>query len=61
MAAREQGWLGRNNHAKQDPVDPTVVVETVTEPSPMVLGYGQKRILEPLDDVTTPMKVFTTI
>ena len=59
LSAREQGWLGRKNHAKQDPEDPTVVVEKVTEPLPMVLGYGEKYILEPMDK-TTPMRVFMT-
>ena len=58
LAAREQGWLGFKNFAKKDLKALTVVVEKVTEPLPMVLGYGEKSILEPMD-VKTPMKVFT--
>ena len=57
LAAREQGWLGLNNVAKKDLKALTVVVEKVTEPLPMVLGYGEDSILEPMD-AQTPMKVF---
>ena len=57
LAAREQGWLGFKNFAKKDLKALTVVVEKVTEPLPMVLGYGEDSILEPMD-VQTPMKVF---
>ena len=57
LAAREQGWLGFKNFAKKDPKALPVVVEKVTEPLPMVLGYGEDSILEPMD-VQTPMKVF---
>ena len=57
LAAREQGWLGFKNFAKKDLKALPVVVEKVTEPLPMVLGYGEDSILEPMD-VQTPMKVF---
>ena len=51
---------GLENHAKQDPEDPIVVMETVTtEPWPVILGYGKDSTLEPVD-VKAPMRVFTT-
>ena len=58
---KKRDGLGRENHAKQDREDPTVVMETVTtEPLPIVLGYCKNSTLEPVDDVKAPMRVFAT-
>ena len=57
LAAGEQGLLGLKDFAeKEDLKDLTVVAETVPEPLPMVLGYGENFILEPMD-AEAPMKV----
>ena len=57
---KKRDGLGRKNHAKQDPEDPTVVMETVTtEPWPVILGYGKDSTLDQVD-VKAPMRVFTT-
>ena len=59
LAAREQGWLGLKNFAKKEDLkDLTVVAEKVPEPLPMVLGYGDNSILEPME-LEAPMKVCT--